>query len=296
MDTTPVTPLPQEPFAGLTPGPASAPPAASPDNPPWAVPGALALWLASVLLLVIMQQVFLLPYAVRRGVNTAAALVDFALSDKTAIFLQVLAIFPAHLLTLGLAWAVVTRFGRHPFLRTLGWEWDRRFNFWRSAGLAVALLSAGLVIIWLTGNPETPLDQVINSSRVTAVTTALMATFTAPLVEEIVYRGVLYSALRRAVGVVWAAVTVLLLFALVHVPQYKTSVGVMATILMLSLFLTTVRAYTGKLLPCVVIHLIFNGIQSFFIVLGPYLEKPPPVIPDAPGIILAVARLAVPSG
>lgn len=268
---TPVTPLPQESFAGLTPEPA-APRPVSPDNPPWAVPGALAVWFISLLLMIVVPLTFLLPYAMRRGM-TVETLEEFALSDKTAIFIQVLATLPAHLLTLGLAWAVVTRRGRHPFLKTLGWEWDERFNFWRSAGLAVALLAVGLGVVWLTGNPETPLDQIINSSRATAVTTAFLATFTAPLVEEVVYRGVLYSALQRAVGVAWAAASVVLLFAVIHVPQYKTSPGVIATILMLSVFLTAVRAYTGKLLPCFIIHLIFNGIQSVLIVLEPYLRR-----------------------
>ena len=38
-----------------------------------------------------------------------------------------------------------------------------------------------------------------------------------------------------------------------------------------SFTLTYVRAYTGKLLPSFVIHLVFNGVQSLIIALAPFL-------------------------
>ncbi len=266
------------------------------DDPPWGVLGGAGLWVASVALMVICQAAFLLPYTLRQGVR-AQELGEFATTNPTAVFLQVVSLIPAHLLTLGVAWLVVTRLGKRPFLKGLGWEWDGRFNLWRSAGLAVLLLVVGVTVIYLEGNPETPLDKIINSSRATAVAAAFLATFTAPLVEEVVYRGVLYSGLQRAVGAAWAVVVVVLLFALVHVPQYITSAGVIFTILMLSTVLTVIRARTGKLLPCFIIHLVFNGIQSFFIVASPYLERfapqaPQPPAPDPALVLLSLSQLA----
>lgn len=219
--------------------------------------------------------IFLAPYLAQRGVSPET-LGSFVQSDPVALLIQVAATLPAHLLTLGLAWLLVTRAGKYPFLASLGWGWGRGFNLWTSTLAAIVLVVLGVSIIWLTGSPKTPLDKLLDSSRATALTTAFVATFTAPLVEEIIYRGVLYSALQRAIGAVWAVVFVFALFALVHVPQYVTSLGAITAILILSLFLTFVRAYTGQLLPCVVIHLVFNGIQSFFIVFGPYLEKASP--------------------
>jgi len=233
------------------------------------------------------QIAFLVPYAMRRNIPfTPEALTEFATKDPTAIFVEIVSILPAHIFTLGLAWLIVTRAGKYPFLRTLGWEWDARFTFWRCAGLAVALLFAGLGIIWLTGNPENALDRLIESSRAAALATAFAATFTAPLVEEIVFRGLLYSALKRLAGTVWAVAIVLLLFAVIHVPQYWPSLGVIATILILSFTLTMIRARTGKLLPCFVVHLIFNAIQALLIVLDPYLKQFAPERSPAPGALL----------
>jgi hypothetical protein len=38
----------------------------------------------------------------------------------------------------------------------------------------------------------------------------------------------------------------------------------------LSFTLTLMRAYSGKLLPSFVVHLIFNGVQSIIIALSPF--------------------------
>jgi hypothetical protein len=45
------------------------------------------------------------------------------------------------------------------------------------------------------------------------------------------------------------------------------------SISLLSFVLTFIRARTGRLLPCFVIHLVFNGVQSCIIVLEPYLRR-----------------------
>lgn len=265
--------------------------AIDPDDPPWGLPSALGLLLLSFVLMVLTQTAFLLPYAARRGVPlTPEALADFAVRDAGAIFVAIVSIIPAHVLTLGLAWLLVTRAGKYPFLQTLGWEWGGGFTFWRSAGLAVALLLAGMAIIWMTGSPDNALERLINSSRAAALATAFAATFTAPLVEEVVFRGLLYPALRRLVGVAWAVGIVLLLFAAIHVPQYWPSFGVIGTILLLSLVLTAIRARTGRLLPCFVVHLVFNSIQAVLIVLNPYLQRfAPEQTAPAPGLLLEIA-------
>lgn len=269
------TPVEQSPESGPAEvEPQAQAPEIGPDNPPWGTIGAVGVWLGSVVLIIFLPLFFVLPYALRQGVlSDPARLAEFALSDRTAVFLQIASILPAHLLTLGLAWLVVTQLGKYPFLRTLGWQWDARFGFWKSAALAVGLLALGGLIIRLSGGSETQLDKIISSSVATAYMTAFIATATAPLVEEVIYRGILYSALQRLIGKLWAVLLVLTLFALIHVPQYKENLGVVFIICLLSAFLTFIRAYTGKLLPCFVVHLIFNGIQSSGIVLDPLLKR-----------------------
>ena len=278
------TPPPQ---ATPEPAPRAAP---DPDNPPWGLLAALGLLLLSFVLMVLTSAAFLIPYVIYRGVKLDA-FAEFAVKDPGSIFVQIVSIIPAHLLTLGLAWLLVTRAGKYPFFKTLGWEWGAGFTFWRSAGLAVALLLVGMGIVWLTGPTDNALERLIQSSRGAALATAFAASITAPLVEEILFRGILYSALRRLVGVGGAVTVVLLIFALIHVPQYWPSYGVIFTILMLSVVLTLIRARTGQLLPCFVVHFVFNTIQAVLIVLNPYIEQlaPEKVSPEkiapAPGLL-----------
>ena len=273
--------MPAESYATVARGPVGSMPLVAaadgidPNNPPWSSPTAFAIWIASVLFILFIPFIAVLPYALSKAsgaANYAQALRE-ALLDKTALLISIVAIIPTHLLTLAVVWAVVTRFGKRPFWRSLGWSFSEHFGFWTSAGLAVVLLIIGGTISYLAGGEPTQVDRIVASSTATRYALALLAATTGPLIEELVYRGVLYSAFQRTLGMIWAVVFVAILFTLVHVLQYYNNLGVITVIFILSISLTLVRAYTGRLLPCFVMHMVFNGIQSLYLVLAPYLEK-----------------------
>lgn len=272
-----------------------------PNNPRWGVGGAFLVWLASIILLAIVPLFFLIPYALKSGLDPNSPeflnrLAELALSDKTAIFLQVLALLPTHLITFVLVWALVTRFGQRPFLASLGWGWSGRLRFWGSVGLGIALFILGTGIAKLLGADQTTqLEQVINSSPGARYLIAALAVLTAPLVEEFIYRGVLYAALQRLLGVAGGVLVVLGLFTLIHVPQYWPNIGVIAAVGLLSVSLTIIRAYTGRLLPCVLIHLVFNGITSVILLTEPYLPKLSETGDQAPTATLVLVQLLLTS-
>jgi membrane protease YdiL (CAAX protease family) len=265
-----------------------------PDNPPWGLGSALLVWFASIVLIILMPVVFLLPYAWARGFHPGMpdfgpALAEFALSDRTAVLLQVVSLFPSHVLTLVLVWAVVTRFGKKSFWAAIGWGWARGFRLWKCVGLGMILFVVGSVIAKLLGAEKpTQLEQIINSSIAARYMISFLAVCTAPFVEEFVYRGVLYAPLQRLAGVKGAVIIVLALFTIIHVPQYWPNVGVIAAVGLLSVVLTVVRAYSGRLLPCIVIHLVFNGIQAVILIVEPHLR---PLIPSAERAAPAISFL-----
>jgi membrane protease YdiL (CAAX protease family) len=261
--------------------------APSPDDPPWGVLLGVGVTLASFFLLFVVQLVFVIPYIWSFHTLDPVAIAEIAKSPK-AIFLAIVSIIPAHLLTLGVAWTVVTGFGKRPFLPTLGWSWSPRLGFWSCAGLAILMLGVGRAMVAVFGDAETELERMVMSSAGARYAVAALATFTAPLVEEVVFRGVLYSGLRKRLGVAWAASVVIIIFAAIHVPQYWPNGAAISTILILSAALTIVRARTGRLLPCVVIHFLFNGITSVLIVLEPFIEHkiPTPPTPPTPGALV----------
>jgi membrane protease YdiL (CAAX protease family) len=86
----------------------------------------------------------------------------------------------------------------------------------------------------------------------------------------------LYPALRKLAGAALAVVVVTFLFALVHYWQYKNSPGTIAAIMLLSFSLTVVRAWTGRVLPCFVIHLVFNGVQVVGLLFGHFRPESEP--------------------
>jgi hypothetical protein len=272
--------------------PSSAPPAfvVDPNSPPWGVLLALGTWIASIFLLGIVPIMTALPYLIYRASTGAHIGGPDMVADKNFLFFSVLGVIPAHLLTLGITWLVVTKAGKHPFWKTLGWE-SGKLRPWKCIAIAVGLFLLGLLITYLIGGKKTELEELINSSYRTRVTTAFLAAATAPLVEEIVYRGIVYSALQRAIGVIGSVFIVTILFAGVHVYQYRSNIGVILVITLLSLTLTVIRAYSGRLLPSYLIHLVFNGIQSVILVLSPFFEKAEPVVPQpVPGLIASLLR------
>jgi membrane protease YdiL (CAAX protease family) len=210
-------------------------------------------------------------------------------TDPPAILLQGISILPSHLLTLALLWAFVTRFGKRPFLASFGWGWSKAYGAWESLGLAalgIALFIIGASLAKALGaDKPTQLEQIINSSIAARYTIAALAVFSAPFVEEFVYRGVVYSALQRLIGVRWAVLFVVLLFTGIHIPQYWPNIGVVSAVALLSVVLTIIRAYSGRLLPCIIIHMSFNAVQALLLIFEPYLQRllptTPPAVPTA---------------
>ena len=285
----------QEPASATPPtsientSPASA--AVDPDNPPWGLVHAILLSVASVFLLIVMQGIATVIYIATHSRATPLTQ-DVLLNDKTYIVMAVASILPAHLLTIGIAWAIASRFGRFSPIKTLGFGWPENFGLWKSVGLAIVLIVVAMGLLYSLGGADTQLDRILRSSRAAALLMAFMATVTAPLMEEVVYRGLLYSALQRWTGAIGAVALVTLIFAGLHFWQYWPNFGAISAILLLSLALTVVRARTGRLLPCYMIHLVFNGIQAVIIVADPYIrsviETPQPEA--APAIIHFLTR------
>jgi len=271
------------PAATSPDGPPSLP--AGPDNPPWNSWVAFGVWFASVGFILVIPMLFLLPYlaTVQPQLKDSEQLIEFARTDPTSLFLQIVSILPAHALTVLLAWLIVTRIRRYSFTEMVGWR-SGGVRWWHY----IAFLGGFFVIAALVGSfiqeQDNDLLRILRSSLAAVYIVAFVATFTAPFVEEVIYRGILYSAFQRAMGVPAAFVLVTFLFALVHVPQYLPSYSTIFLLTLLSLMLTFIRVRSGNLLPCIIMHTIFNGVQSLGLILEPLTQKTN--IPDPTAALL----------
>lgn len=246
-----------------------------PNDPPWNSLIAVGLWIFSVALILFVPLFFLLPYIFTRPERPAdaQAIGELAANDPTAILIQVAAIIPAHLLTLLAAWIIVTKGRRYSFTKMLGTGWGG-MRWWHFVVILAAFYGVAAVVGHYIPEKTNDMIKILSSSKAALYSVAFLAVVTAPITEEVVYRGVLYSAFQRSTGKVFGVLVVTALFALVHVPQYLGSLSTIILITLLSLVLTIVRMRTDNLLPAVVLHTIFNGLQSLGLLIEPPVAAP----------------------
>jgi membrane protease YdiL (CAAX protease family) len=96
-----------------------------------------------------------------------------------------------------------------------------------------------------------------NPSVVIAVAAVLMIVLLAPIAEELFFRGFVFAGLRTRWSLWPAAITSGLIFGLVHAPTGITTVVPLAV---LGFALCWLYDRTGSLWPCVIAHMINNGL------------------------------------
>ncbi|PYV28532.1 MAG: hypothetical protein DMG27_00970 [Acidobacteria bacterium] len=110
----------------------------------------------------------------------------------------------------------------------------------------------------LPDREDFPLERLFSSPGA-AYGLAVFAVAVAPFVEELIFRGVLFSFFERLVGLRFAIAGTALLFAALHVPEYWRAWNHAFLILVVSVVLSLARGITGSLTPSVILHLTFNA-------------------------------------
>lgn len=250
----------------------------------WNVPQSFFNWGASIGFALLTPLLLLLLYG---GIVDMGIFAKLRNGELTApiMLLQLVGTFGGQILSVLLSWMIVTGMGKRSFSEALGLHWPPNFRLWHALALGVGMFALSGLLMSVLPRHETDMDKFLKFGTVVRVVLALVATIGAPIQEEIVYRGVLYSALEKSIGMRGSVMLVSLLFWGVHVMQYWQSIATLVAVLLLSFVLTGLRAWSGKLLPCVTTHLFFNGIQGILIVVAP--DKAAPVEPAAqPAMLL----------
>ena len=136
------------------------------------------------------------------------------------------------------------------------------------APLAEALLPDGGPTMDLTEELMDP-----GSSFALRATIAFLVVFVGPLVEELLYRGVLVNALLHK-GETYVTWVTALVFSVVHVatltpPYAATAALVLPPIFVLGVVLVRLRLRTGRLGPPIMTHMGFNAITAAVLLLPP---------------------------
>lgn len=148
---------------------------------------------------------------------------------------------------------------------------------WRSPGFrhGVRFLLAGMLLamIVLTGSAllpdrrDFPMEKLFTSpSAIYAV--GGLAVLIAPFMEELVFRGVLFSFFERLGGFTIAVPGTAVLFAALHYPEYAGAWTHVFMILVVGLVLSVARAMTGSLVPSFLLHTAYNATFIGLLFLG----------------------------
>jgi membrane protease YdiL (CAAX protease family) len=225
------------------------------DSTPWGWPTALGLLMAHLVVQVglgIVAGSSLLAFLLLTVQNQA----DWAAWVNNGVFLGATGI-ASGLISLALIYALVTRLRKRPFRATIGWV--GRTRVWVAAFGAVLLGGAMDALTLALHQPLVPsLTRPWYVGVANAATMFVLIVIITPPVEEMLFRGVLYPVVARSLGTVAGVVVVSVLFALMHVATYGLEWYILVQALVAGLYLTWLRAWTGKLSASVAAHAALN--------------------------------------
>jgi hypothetical protein len=121
------------------------------------------------------------------------------------------------------------------------------------------VVATGWLLVRLVGDPggSNPLLELVLGSKDPLALFLLgwTAVVLAPLFEETIFRGALLPVLAKRWGTAGGVVLSALLFAMAHI-----SIGELAPLTVLGVGLALLRVSTGRLLPSVLMHALWNAI------------------------------------
>lgn len=141
-------------------------------------------------------------------------------------------------------------------------------NFFKDALLGIAgyiaalpmIVGALILSIWIaqTVNYDPPIEPILKlfldeRSTLFLLYSTIFVTIFGPIFEEIFFRGFVYSAFKKKIGVLGGIFASSLLFSLLH-----TNLIGLLPIMALGILLTYLYERTGSLIPSMVVHIIHN--------------------------------------
>lgn len=180
-----------------------------------------------------------------------------ALRDNPFFVLTFQSIF--HGLVLGYVYFLVVVGYRRPFWTTLNW---RMLTLRQILRFSLGGILLGFAIRFaptlLPDREGFPLERLFSSPGA-AYAVAAFAVLIAPFMEELIFRGVLFSFFERQVGIRFAIVTTAVLFAGLHIPEYWGAWNHVFLIFVVGVVFSLARGLTGSLVASFVLHLAYNA-------------------------------------
>jgi uncharacterized protein len=105
---------------------------------------------------------------------------------------------------------------------------------------------------------DLPEELGVEGSTAALVAVSLLVCVLAPVAEELFFRGFCFTALRRKLGMLPAAVATGIIFGAIHLGG--TEVEFIVPLMVFGFFLCLLYVWTDSLLPCIVLHALNNAL------------------------------------
>ena len=151
-----------------------------------------------------------------------------------------------------------------PLLASLGWVSQRfRPGTLLGVGFGLFLISVSLQILLQTPELQTPFDKLINSDPRSRIAIAIFGVTVAPVVEELLFRGLLQPVLMNAAGVFPGILITAALFGALHLTQnaWLWQSGVLITVA--GFGFGVIRHITGSTKASSLTHIAYNAVPCF---------------------------------
>jgi membrane protease YdiL (CAAX protease family) len=187
--------------------------------------------------------------------DSGAARTYFAVTNQVVLSLALLAYIAVQIRTRA----------QVPFWRTLGWRRLETGRMKRSIsylGLIASGILLSVLVEFVSGifqpKGELPIETIFQDRR-SALVLMLMSVLLAPLFEETIFRGYIYPAIARRLGIATSVVITGTLFGLLHAPQLWGGWVQIGLLILVGIIFTYARATTGTVVASYLLHLSYNS-------------------------------------
>jgi membrane protease YdiL (CAAX protease family) len=183
----------------------------------------------------------------------------------TQATLSIIAQAAAALLSLGYLWVLAKARGASPFWESIGWKPLPDDDSARRK-LIFAIIVGGIALAGIVTavsnrigvSKKLPIEEFIQT-RQTMILLMTFGVLVAPLVEETVFRGLIYPVIARRSGVAASIIITGLLFGAVHSLQLWGGWAQIGLIVLVGIILTWVRATRHTVWASYLLHLTYNS-------------------------------------
>ncbi len=141
----------------------------------------------------------------------------------------------------------------------IGWTaYAGRRAYYLYSGVALAIAVASISTLLPKAEGPVPFEELLQDP-VGITLLAIFGVLVAPVVEEMLFRGFIFSVVDRSLGAVAAVISTSLLFSLPHGVQYGWRWQNLLLLTAVGVVFGTVRASTGSVRPSTLLHASYNA-------------------------------------